>query len=119
MRKIYIIGTVHNMMPKYEEELRSILEGINPDQILVEIVEEDLKSRKLGKYPKEMVFAYKWGIRHERKVDGFDSAVEIVKKSITRKKLKEVEKEAFRIIDRYGWKEMNKSKYDYIEKLEE
>ncbi len=112
MREIYIIGTVHNMLPKYKEELKSVMKGILPDQVLVEIVKEDLKKQKLRKYPKEMVYAYRWAIKNKKKVDAFDAPIEIVKKSVIKKELKEAEKKLFKIINKYDWKELNKPKYD-------
>ena len=111
MRKIYIIGTVHNIIPKYQEELKSVLENINPNQILVEIVQKDLEKRNFKKYPKEMVYAYRWGIRNKKKVNGFDGPINIVK-SIIKKNLKEIEKQVFKIINKHNWKDWNKSKYD-------
>ncbi|MEK6842233.1 MAG: hypothetical protein AABX84_00295, partial [Nanoarchaeota archaeon] len=64
MRKIYIIGTIHGMTPN--NELKSILKKINPNQILVEITEKYLKNKKFKNYPKEMVYAYSWGIKNKK-----------------------------------------------------
>ena len=110
--KTYVIGTVHNMIPKYKEELKSIFENINPDQMLVEIVQKDLFGNNFKKYPKEMVYAYRWGIKNKKIVNGFDVPITIIKKGISKKRLKELEKEAFRILSRHNWKEWNKTKYD-------
>ena len=44
MRKIYIIGTIHNFIP--ENDLIQILERYSPDQVLVEITASDLKKKK-------------------------------------------------------------------------
>ena len=120
MRKIYIIGTLHNMLPKHQEELESLLEELNPVQILVEIVRKDLETKNIRKYPKEMMFAYKWGIKHGKKTDGFDVPLDVVKKSITKRELKRVEKEAISVIDKYGltWKDFNKSKYEHIKEID-
>ena len=120
MRKIYIIGTLHNMLPKHQEELESLLEELNPAQVLVEIVRKDLETKNTRKYPKEMRFAYKWGIKHGKKTDGFDAPLDVVKKSITKRELKRVEKEAISVIDKYGltWKDFNKSKYEHIKEVD-
>lgn len=120
MRKIYIIGTLHNMLPKYKEELKSLLEDINPDQVLVEIVDKDLKTKKIRKYPKEMRFAYRWGMKHDKKTNGFDTPIDVVKKSVTKKELKKAEEEALSIIDKYGltWKDFNKPKYEHIKEID-
>ena len=68
MRKIIIIGTIHNMLPKHKKEIESILNKINPDQVLVEIDREiNLKSSQIKKYPKEMIFAYNWAIKNNKK----------------------------------------------------
>ncbi len=118
MKKVFVIGTVHSMMPKYKKELASILEEITPDQILVEIVDKDLKNKNTKKYPEEMVFAYKWGIKHKKRVDGFDAPISMIKKSVPKKRLKEMDKEVFKIIDRHNWKEWNKKKYDKDKEFE-
>ena len=119
-RKIYVIGTVHNMMPRRRQELQAILEEINPDQILVEIVDEDLLSGNLGKYPKEMVYAYRWGISHQKKVRGFDAPIDVVKKSISPEELKNAENEAFGIFEESGltWKDLNRVDHRHVEEFE-
>jgi len=118
MRTVYIIGTIHNMLPTYTEELKLILENINPDQVLVEIVSQDLKSKNVRKYPKEMIYASRWGIKHNKIVNGFDSPIKIERKAVTKKELKEVEKDMFKVLGKYGWKELNKPNYDHIEELD-
>lgn len=116
MKKVYIIGTVHNMFPKHKRELTSILKRINPDQVLVEIDKKDLKSSKIKKYPKEMIYAYKWAIKRKKKADGFDYDINII---ISNKKvLIEIEKKITMLIDKIGWKSLNKKKYSLtIEKI--
>lgn len=114
MRKIYVIGTLHNMMPKHEKELTQILDKINPDQILVEIVRKNLKSPKIRAYPKEMQFAYRWGTKHNKKVDGFDASIYVDKKDTTKKEREKFLKEFMKIINKYDWQQWNKKKYDKI-----
>lgn len=112
MRKFYLVGTVHNMFPKHKKEFAQILKRINPDQILVEIDKKDLKSSKIKKYPKEMVYAYKWAIKRKKKTDGFDYDINII---ISNKKdLIKAEKKEKKLIDRVGWKELNKKKYSSV-----
>jgi len=120
MRKIYIVGTLHNMLPKHEEELKSLLEDIYPDQLLVEIVNKDLKTKNIRKYPKEMSFAYRWAIKHKKKTHGFDTPLDVVKKSVTKKELKKAEEEILSIIDERGltWKDFNKSEYEHIKEID-
>ena len=116
MRKIYVIGTVHNMLPGKKKELKSLLEDIDPDQILVEIVNKDLRNNRIRKYPKEMIFAYIWAIKNGKKVNGSDVPINIIRKGFSQKELKIVEKSLTKIASKYTWKELNKSKY--IRKLE-
>ncbi|MBI4019810.1 MAG: hypothetical protein HY367_00640 [Candidatus Aenigmarchaeota archaeon] len=114
MRKIYVIGTLHNMMPRHKKELIGILERMNPDQVLVEIAWSDLKAGKLAKYPKEMAVAYMWAVRKHKKAGGFDSKINIIKKSVTQRKAKEIEKKMFRRVRKLGWKELNKARHEHI-----
>lgn len=110
MRKLIVIGTVHNMLPKHKNELQSILKKINSDQILVEIDREiNLHSNQIKKFPKEMIFAYKWGIKNNKQVDVFDTNKygNQIKKSVTKKELKRAEKDFLTIFKRYDWKMMN------------
>ncbi len=118
MKKIYVIGTVHNMLPKHKNELQSILKKINPDQILVEIDREiNINSNQIKKFPKEMIFAYKWGVKNKKQVDFFDTNKygDQLKKSVTKKGLKQAGKDISSIFKRYDWKELNKWKYDNLD----
>jgi len=116
MRKIYIIGTIHNMLPKHKEELESILKEINPDQLFIEMTSKDLKSKNFKKYSKEMICTYKWGKKNHRKINGFDSSIKIEKKSISLKLERETEQKLMKIIKKYDWKDLNKPNYkDYKE----
>jgi hypothetical protein len=116
MRRIYIVGTVHNMLPKYEAELKSILKNINPDQILVEIADKDIKQKKFDNYPKEMVYAYQWATKNNKQAVGFDSEIKIEKR-LSKKAKKEYEKKSFDLVAKFDWKELNKPEYDNYEEI--
>jgi len=121
MRKIYVIGTLHNMMPKHKKELQEILEKMDPDQVLVEIVHSHLKSPKIRTYPREMQFAYRWAIKKKKETAGFDSPIDITKKDITKKEEAVWVKKWIAKFGHLTWKGHNKKKYDKItnESLEE
>ena len=112
MRKIYVIGTIHGITPN--NELKSILKKINPNQILIEIVERDLKNKSFKGYPNEMVYTYEWGIKNQKIINGFDFKIRTVKKPVLKNKklLKKLDEKAIKIISKHNWKEWNKSKYD-------
>ena len=75
MRKIIIIGTLHSYTPS--NELKEILEKYKPNQLLVEITQENINKNNFKSYPEEMVFAYGWAIKNKIKVNGFDSTINV------------------------------------------
>jgi len=97
------------MLPKHKKEIESILNKINPDQVLVEIDREiNLKSSQIKKYPKEMIFAYNWAIKNNKKVDVFDTnKYRQIKKGITKKELNQAGRIFLKIFKGYDWKQMN------------
>ncbi|MFH1972091.1 MAG: hypothetical protein ABIJ18_01295 [archaeon] len=109
MRKIIIIGTLHAGLTS-KNELQKILEKINPDQLLVEIAEEDIKNGKFDLYPPEMIFAYKWGKKRRINVNGFDSKINVIRKGLTEEDNQQVIKEQKKLMQNLNWKDMNKSK---------
>ena len=93
---------MHGLTPK--EELQKLLEQYHPDQLLIEIKEEDLKTKKIENYPSEMIFTYAFAKENNIEVKGFDAKVE----GILKKEEKELIKKEGEIIKNLSWKEMNK-----------
>ncbi len=106
---IYIIGTIHAGFTPFKE-LKTILEKLNPNQLLVEIAEVDLKKEKLKNYPPEMVLAYKWAKKNKVKVYGFDSKINELRKGVTKKDTKILIEKQKKLMIGYTWKDMNKKK---------
>jgi len=121
MRKIYILGTVHDKLTtKYKNDLEYWLKKINPDQVLVEIVKKHLKTNKIKIYAKEMIYTYKWAIKNKKKTDGFDSDIEITKKGLSKKQLKRMVRKMkkWSYKNKFDWKSFNKkSAYKKYEKV--
>ena len=107
MRTIIIVGTLHEGLTP-TDELQEILEDIDPDQLLVEIAKEDLQNEILGKYPEEMVYAYKWAKKNNVQVNGFDSSINILKRGTTKEDEERVVKGVKKLLKGYTWKDMNK-----------
>ena len=107
MKEIIIIGTIHaGFTPK--NELKEIIQKYNPNQILVEIAEEDIKNKKLKSYPPEMIFTYNWAKQNQIKVNGFDSKINVMKKGVTKKEKQRIMEEGKRLMKSFTWKDMNK-----------
>jgi len=113
MGEIYIIGTEHDMLPRRKNEFQSLLKTLNPDQILVEIVQKDLKSGKTGKYPKEMVFAAKWGNKNKKVVMGFDAPIEIARKDNTKQRYIDVLNKVRKLVKGLSWEDINRKSYPH------
>ena len=117
MRKIYIIGTIHNFIP--ENDLIQILERYSPDQVLVEITASDLKKKNFKNYSKEFKDAYRWCKKNKVKVNGFDYWQKgwLQSKDMSKSEKIEyikIEKKLVKIVKRYGWKKFNKKKYEKL-----
>ncbi len=110
MLKLYVIGTIHNIIS--QREITQILNKYLPDQVFIEISPKDLKRRKFAEYPKEMIFAFNWATRKKIQVIGFDSNIVYMKK-ISKQKLRKINKEEMKRTKNHNWKEQNKSKYDH------
>ncbi len=110
MRRIIFIGTIHCGATN-EKELESLLNNYNPDQLLVEITQEDLDKNRINSYPPEMIFAYKWAKKHKIKVNGFDSPIDTLKKGHTAEDDKRITEEQLAIVKKYNWKDFNKESY--------
>lgn len=108
MKKVIIIGTLHAGLTQ-ENELKEILKKYNPNQLLIEVAQADIKNGKLNSCPPEMVFAYNWAKKNKIRVNGFDSKIDVYKKGITEEDNKRVIKEQKKLMKNLSWKEMNKS----------
>ena len=108
MRKIIIIGTVHGGFTP-ENELKEVLEKYKPNQVLVEIAQEDINKNNIKNYPPEMIFAMKWAKENKVKVNYFDIIENTLKKSITKKEVKNLIKEQDEQIKKsnFTWKDLN------------
>jgi len=110
MRKLIILGTIHGRISR--KEIERILNNLNPDQILIEMINKDVKSKNFKEYPTEMKFAYGWAKDHNKKVYGFDDGTFPYKNKtmLTEKDHERIEK-----LNSYlkgkDWKELNKAKY--------
>jgi len=108
MPEIIFIGTLHCGFTN-EKELEKIILDINPDLLLVEICQEDIKRDKISQYPKEMIFALNLAKKNDISYEGFDSSISILKKGISSKDEKKVIDLQEKIIKQFSWKEFNKS----------
>jgi hypothetical protein len=108
MRKITIIGTIHGGFTP-NEELKDVLEKYRPHQLFVEIAEEDVAKNKLKDYPPEMVFAMNWAKENKIKVNCFDITENSLKKGVTKKEIKNLNKDADELIKRnkFTWMDLN------------
>ncbi|MCF7816099.1 MAG: hypothetical protein K9M10_00005 [Candidatus Pacebacteria bacterium] len=110
MKKVIIIGTIHlNWTPK--EELWETLSNINPDQVLVELSDEELNLRpRNDSIRDEMFFAYDWAIQHNKLVNYFDTEDSPLKEGVTGKEPEFMEHElrSKELLKNYSWKDLNK-----------
>ena len=108
--KVVIIGTIHlNWTPK--DELWEVLSDINPDQVLVELSEEELNLRpRSDSIRDEMFAAYDWAIQHKKLVNYFDTEDSPLKDGVTGKEDEFLEHElkCKELLKNYSWKDLNK-----------
>lgn len=109
MKKVIIIGTIHGRFTP-NRELKEVLEKYSPDQIFVELAEEDVAKNKLKRYPSEMIFALHWAKKNKVKVNCFDVTGSVLRKGITKYEIKTLIKEFNKLIkdSKFTWKDMNK-----------
>lgn len=110
MRKIIIIGTLHvGLTPK--NELQELLDRFKPDQLLVELSNDDIINDKIGLYSDEMLFAYDWAKDNDVLVNGFDANISVLSAAKNEEDNNEVIEEQKKIIEKYSWKDFNKTSY--------
>lgn len=118
MREIYVIGTLHaGYTPN--DELRELLEDIEPNQVLVELPDEpieELKDREV--YPSEMIFAYNWGKEKGLQVGRFDVESDYSYfnegRSPDDQEYKDYLEYQESIIKEHSWKDFNKERYNKL-----
>ena len=112
MQHLIFIGTLHGITPK--EELIKILEQQEPNQLLIEIAQEDIDKGAVDSYPPEMIDAYNWAKAHNIQVFGFDSKINVLAGGKTKEDEERISKEQDEIIKKYNWKDFNKEEYDEL-----
>ncbi len=117
MQSIFVIGTVHTMMPEHQQELENLLRVINPDQILVEISQEDVQKENFKEYPQEMVYAYYWAKNQGKRVNGFDTSVDIIDETVSEDMKRQLGREAGHLIAIVNWKDLNKTNTEIYRRL--
>lgn len=107
MREIYIIGTLHaGLTPNHD--IAKLLAKYQPDQLLVEITEDDIIKSDFYGYPPEMVSAYSWAREQGVLVNGFDADIEVMKKDKTEADNIQVVDEAKELMTKFSWQDMNR-----------
>lgn len=107
MKRIIVIGTLHaGLTPNLE--LEQVLEKYKPNQLLVEIDQEDIDAGNISLYPPEMIFAYSWAISKSIKVYGFDCKMNIFSEEKNQTDNQVVIMDQKRVMGKLTWKDMNK-----------
>jgi len=107
MNQIFIIGTLHAGWTP-EDELQEELEKIKPDQLLVEICDQDLRDNKLDDYPPEMIFAYQWAKKNNVSVAGYDSKIKVFKEGVSDQDNQDLIEKQKQRLGYLSWKDANK-----------
>lgn len=107
-RGIYIIGTSHQPInPECARELESLLQSIDPHQILLEKEPMELEREQFKDDRPEMQFGYEWAVCRGVSVKAYDHKNTILKNNITDSQLAQVNERMGEIRSAYGWKELN------------
>jgi pheromone shutdown protein TraB len=106
-RKIIVIGTLHaGITPN--NELKEVIESFKPNQLLVEIVNDDIIKNDLSSYPPEMVFAYEWAKNSNVKVAGFDSKINVFREGVMPEDNQAMIEKQKKLMKKLSWKDFNK-----------
>src|SRR3989344_2327344 len=120
MQRLIVIGTLHAGLTP-EHELLEVLERYEPDRLLVEITDADLKSDTTDAYPPEMIAAYRWAKQKGLAVRGFDSGIDTLRQGLTQKDNQRAIEEQRKALGKLTWKDLNKKenfkKLDIVEWL--
>ena len=121
MKKAIIIGTIHlHWTPK--EELWEVLNELNPDQVLVELSDEELNEPpRSDSIRDEMFSAYDWAIQNHKLVSLFDSDDSPLKDGVTGKEEEFIQHElkCKELLKSYSWKDLNKQEPWEISEVKE
>lgn len=106
-KKIIVIGTLHaGITPN--NELKEVIERLKPDQLLIEIANDDIAENNLSSYPPEMIFALEWAKINNIKVVGFDSKINVFREGVMPKDNQAMIEKQKKIIKKISWKDFNK-----------
>ncbi|PIZ54776.1 hypothetical protein COY25_01780 [Candidatus Uhrbacteria bacterium CG_4_10_14_0_2_um_filter_41_7] len=106
-RKIIVIGTLHaGITPN--NELKAVIESFKPDQLLVEIANDDITKNDLSSYPSEMIFAFEWAKSNNVKVAGFDSKIDVFREGAIPEDNQAIIEKQKKMIKKLSWKDFNK-----------
>jgi len=117
MLKIIFIGVLHCGFTPLKE-LEQLILSYKPNQLFVEIKQEDIDSNNIENYPPEMIFASRLAIQKQIHLKGFDSNINITTSNSTKEQEETIIKKQEEIIQKYDWKNFNKEKYDQLLKVE-
>jgi hypothetical protein len=106
MPKIIIVGTLHGGITP-NNELKEVLEELNPDQLLVEMKNKGLIDNKTEEYPSEMIFVYNWAKENNIKVFGFDSDIDTFREGVTQEDNQAIIEKQDRAMGNLSWKDFN------------
>lgn len=106
-RKIIVIGTLHaGITPN--NELKEIIESFEPNQLLIEIANDDIVKNDINSYPPEMIFAFEWAKNNNVKVAGFDSKINVFREGVMPKDNQAIIEKQKKLIKNLSWKDFNK-----------
>lgn len=113
MQELIFIGTLHGGLTP-SGELTAMLKELQPNQILVEIDQDDLESDTLKAYPQEMVAVSRWARGQGIPATGFEAKMNVKKSGVTDADEERLWQEQGDIIRRHDWKDFNKKENDGI-----
>ena len=106
-RKIIVIGTLHaGITPN--NELKEVIESFEPDQLFVEIANDDIVKNDLSSYPPEMIFVLEWAKSNNVKVVGFDSKIDVFREGVMPEDHQAIIEKQKKLIKKLSWKDCNK-----------
>jgi len=113
-KQILVYGTVHNMIPT--KELNAILDKNQPDLILVDEYQDNIKMNRLNQSPQEVKDAIAWANANYVNIFGFGLRRTVVKKPLpSKKQLAEVAAAQKKILKGKSWKDANKRELASLE----
>lgn len=105
-RKIIVIGTLHaGITPN--NELEAVIKSFQPDQLLVEIANDDIVKDDLSLYPPEMIFAFEWAKNNKVSVIGFDAKINVFQEGIMPEDNQVIIEKQKELMKNLSWKNFN------------